>query len=124
MGFFGTYKDILKESASDLHAIDKYASHPNKRIRHIAASSEVLSPHLFSVFVLPHEKDIDVRSAAAANKATPLEVLAILSQDEYWVVRRRVALNSNTPKYLLNVLARDPEEDVRQAAVKNPNWLT
>ena len=65
--------------------------------------------------------DMKLKLTYYDNPNTPVEILTILSTDEYWLVRCRVAENPNTPKEVLTILSADKDYGVRCSVAKNPN---
>ena len=58
--------------------------------------------------------DCDVRSSAAGNPNTPVEVLTELAKDSNCDVRYNAAGNPNTPVEVLTELAKDSDWGVRR----------
>ncbi|MBO6021110.1 MAG: AbrB family transcriptional regulator [Aeriscardovia sp.] len=84
------------------------------------------------------EEEFAIRSAlleaVAANRATPKEdrvylassspfpnILVRLSTDEDYEVRKAVAANRASKNWLLSKLAKDENDEVKEAAIENPN---
>ena len=70
---------------------------------------------------LAKDRDWYIRSYAACNPNMLVDVLTELAKDSYWCVRRYAAGNPNTPVDVLTELAKDNNCDVRRNAARNPN---
>jgi hypothetical protein len=55
-------------------------------------------------FIVEGTKEDFVRYRVAYNTNTPPEILELLANDDYYLVRRAVARNPNTPQYILTYL--------------------
>lgn len=69
---------------------------------------------------LSHDSKSIVRTYVAMNRATPEEVLKILSIDEDIWVRENLARNPSLPSYILSRL-KDDTDGIKSAVARNPN---
>lgn len=76
-------------------------SFTEKELRLLAANPSTSKKILKA---LSEDKNSDVRSSVAYNKNTPVEILEILSKDNYWV-QKVVAENPNTPPKVLREIS-------------------
>lgn len=65
------------------------------------------------------DKYPEMRKWVAHNKTVPLEILAILAEDESYEVRRMVAMKRKLDITLFEKLANDEDEYIRQTIVTN-----
>jgi hypothetical protein len=73
---------------------------------------------MYEALVLLGKPKSRVRRAVAGNTATPSDILALLAEDENFLVREKVAVNTATSRDILAVLAEDVEANVRQRALE------
>ncbi len=58
----------------------------------------------------------NIRKRVAKNTNTPIDMLEVLSKDEFWYVRYYVAGNTNTHIKILTMLSKDKDSGVRYTA--------
>jgi len=100
--------DLLREIA-----IDAAADHVLALARHPRLPAELRDP-LYTRAV--REGDRYARNVAAVQPDLPVELLRVLAQDDWELVRRGVAANWHTPLDLLERLAVNRDENVRSMA--------
>lgn len=103
------YLEAFSNPASDNRWQRAIASNPNA------------TPELLDKFA--HSGSAFLRSLAAANNSVSENTLRLLSDDADPMVRRRVAENPKTGAGILSALLLDHEEQIRFAALENPNSI-
>ncbi len=91
------------------------------------ANSELLRRVIEDFPDINEERDVDYPGKTsygvllAQHQDTPLEVLGLLSESPYYLVRERLAMRADLPKNIAERLARDESRFVRQVLASNPN---
>jgi hypothetical protein len=91
-----------------------------KRRRNLKLAKDANTP-VEVLRVLSTDEYSDVRYYVTHNPNTPVEVLEALSTDKDSWVRSSVARNPNTPVEVLKILSTDGYYDVQCAVTRNPN---
>ena len=90
------------------------------RIRIMIASNPNTPPAVLN-YLTRNAAESDVLERVAENPRSPVELLAVLAENEHARVRAAVAENLHTPEDVLAVLINDADPDVRYRLAENPN---
>ncbi|WP_052887981.1 hypothetical protein [Thermogemmatispora carboxidivorans] len=114
------WRQLLLASFPHLHrgTLLKLVSEGPLAVRAEAVRLATLSPELLED--LANAPEVEIRSAVAANPATPPALLLSLIEDPSSQVRSAAALHPQLPEQALARLAHSPESEVRRAVASHP----
>jgi hypothetical protein len=96
-----------------------FAHDKNIDVRRAAAGNPSAPASILQI--LARDKSFSVRSFVAYNPSASAKTLQILARDKNWEVRNFVAQNLSTPAEALQILAQDGDSHIRDAVAKHPS---